>query len=236
MSTSEPNQPPEPPPAPVNLPDAHRGRSRLPLWLKVVYTAFLAVLIPYYLQAYGPTNFLYFCDVALLMAFIALWTESPLWASMPAVGILLPQSLWCADFLAGLVGRHLTGMSAYMFNPGLSLFTRGLSSFHFWLPFLVVFIVWRVGYDRRAFAAWTGLALSLMLVCYFLMPAPPPPPDNPNLPVNINYVYGPSDDQPQHWMPPLAYLALLMCTLPLAIYLPTHLLLSKLFGEPERAG
>ncbi len=52
----------------------------------------------------------------------------------------------------------MTGMSAYMFNPGLSLFTRGLSFFHFWLPFLVLYLVWRLGYDRRAFVAWTGLA------------------------------------------------------------------------------
>ncbi len=64
-----------------------------PLWLKLAYSAFLAVLVPYYLKAYGPTNFLYFCDVALLMALVALWTESPIWASIPAVGILLPQSL-----------------------------------------------------------------------------------------------------------------------------------------------
>jgi len=229
MSTRESDDPRDPGQAPSQVTRALSG-SRIPLWLKLLYTAFLAVLIPYYLRAYGPTNFLYFCDVALLMALVALWTEKPLWASMPAVGILLPQSLWCADFLAGLVGRHVTGMSAYMFNPALSLFTRGLSFFHFWLPLLVIFIVWRLGYDRRAFAAWTALALSLMLVCYFLMPAPPPPADNPNLPVNINYVYGLSDDQPQHWMHPLAYLALLMCTFPLAIYLPTHLLLSKLFA------
>ena len=66
----------------------------------------------------------------------------------------------------------MTGMSAYMFDSHLSLFTRGLSSFHFWLPFLVVFIVWRVGYDRRALASWTALALILMLVCYFFFPAP----------------------------------------------------------------
>jgi hypothetical protein len=215
---------------------ARVSRSRLPLWLKLAYSAFLAVLVPYYLKAYGPTNFLYFCDVALLMALVAVWTESPMWASIPAVGILLPQSLWCADFLGGLFGHYVTGMSAYMFNPGLSLFTRGLSFFHFWLPFLVLYLVWRLGYDRRAFVAWTGLALSLMLVCYFWMPAPPPPADNPNLPVNINYVYGLSDDKPQHWMPPLAWLALLMCALPLVIYLPTHLLLSKLFRSPIHKG
>src|SRR5215207_5400620 len=99
--------------------------SRIPLWVKLAYTAFVAVLVPYYWKAYGPTNFLYFCDVALLMALFALWMENSLLASMPTVGILLPQMLWCADFFGGLVGKPITGMTAYMFNPELTLFTRG---------------------------------------------------------------------------------------------------------------
>jgi hypothetical protein len=46
--------------------------SRLPLWTKLAYTAFVAVLVPHYWQAYGPTNFLYFCDIALLLAVVAM--------------------------------------------------------------------------------------------------------------------------------------------------------------------
>jgi len=203
---------------------------RIPLWVKLVYSAYVAVLVPYYWAAYGPTNFLYFCDVALLMALAAMWAESPLLASMPAVGILVPQALWCADFLAELVGLHLTGMTGYMFDPNLVLLTRGLSFFHFWLPFLLVWLVWRLGYDRRALAGWTGLAWGLVLVCFFLLPPPPAPADDPNKPVNVNYVYGFSDKRPQEWMPAGAYLALLMVVLPLGIFLPTHLLLQKLFG------
>ena len=202
---------------------------RLPLWLKVAYTLFVCVLVPYYWSAYGPTNFLYFCDVALLMAVAALWLESPLLASMPLVGILLPQLLWCADFLGGLVGRPITGMTAYMFNPSLTLFTRGLSFFHFWLPFLLLWIVWRLGYDRRAFPAWTVLAWALMLVCYFFMPPPPAPEETPNLPVNINYVYGFSDDRPQSWMDPRLFFILMTAAMPLLVFLPTHLLLRKFF-------
>src|SRR5204863_2435431 len=102
---------------------------RVPWAVKVLYTAFMAVLVPYYWSAYGPTNFLYFCDVALLMTLAALWLESPLLASMPTVGILLPQMLWCADFFGGLIGRPITGMTGYMFNPELTLVTRALSFF-----------------------------------------------------------------------------------------------------------
>ena len=59
--------------------------SRLPLWSKVAYTAFVAVLVPHYWQAYGPTNFLYFCDIALLLTVVAMWTESALLASACSV-------------------------------------------------------------------------------------------------------------------------------------------------------
>jgi hypothetical protein len=206
----------------------------IPLWLKLAYTAFVVVLVPYYWTTYGPTNFLYFCDVALLMTVPALWLESPLLASMPLVGILVPQLIWQVDFLAGLFGVELTGMTAYMFNENLSLFARGLSFFHFWLPLLLLAIVWRLGYDRRALAGWTVLAWALQLVCYFAMPAPPPSADNPNLPVNINYVYGFSDNAAQTWAPPGVFFALMMIGLPVLVFVPTHFLLRWAF-EKRRA-
>ena len=73
------------------------------------------------------------------------------------------------------------------------------------------------------------LAWVLMLICYFLMPSPPAPADAPNLPVNINYVYGLNAEKPQEWMPPLAYLGLLLVGLPVSAFLPTHLLLGLAF-------
>ena len=50
---------------------AMRPQSVIPMWLKIAYTAFVAVLIPVYWANYGPTNFLYFCDVALLITLYA---------------------------------------------------------------------------------------------------------------------------------------------------------------------
>lgn len=204
-----------------------KGR-RIPLWVKLGLTAFVAVLVPNYWRDYGPTNFLYYCDVSLLMTLAAVWLESPLLASMPAVGILLPQTLWMTDFLCQSAGVPLTGMTAYMFNPKLPLLTRALSFFHFWLPLLLVWLVWRLGYDRRALPAWTGLAWGLILICYFLMPAPPAPLAHPNQPVNINYVYGFSE-HPQTWMPQPLFVAVMMAAMPLLLFIPTHLLLRKLF-------
>lgn len=208
---------------------------RIPMWLKVLYTAFVCVLVPVYWRDYGPTNFLYFCDVAVFFTLAAVWTESSLLVSMPAVGILGPQLLWMVDFLGGCVGLSLTGMTAYMFDEQIPFFTRGLSFFHFWLPILIVWLVWRLGYDRRAFRNWAGLATGLMLICYFAMPAPPGPKENPNLPVNINYVYGLKSDGPQEWLPQGAYLGLMLAGMPLLIYWPTHCLLQKFFRQHRPA-
>lgn len=204
---------------------------RLPLSVKLGFTAFMAVLVPVYWANYGPTNFLYFCDVALFLTLVAVWTESALLASMAAVGIVLPQLIWVLDFAAGLCGVKLLGMTAYMFDEKRSLFLRGLSLFHGWLPFLLLFLVKRLGYDKRAFPAWWALAWALILFCYTFMPAPTPAPGT--APVNINYVHGMSDDAAQTWMPPLAWLATLMAGLPALLYFPTHLALKKWFHRAE---
>src|SRR3984893_2694239 len=87
-----------------------QAANRLPLPFKLAYTAFMAVLIPVYWYYYGPTNFLYFCDVTLIITLVAIWIESPLLVSMCAVGILLPQVYWVIDFTANAVGVSLTGM------------------------------------------------------------------------------------------------------------------------------
>ena len=206
--------------------------SRLPLWLKLAYTAFMAVLLPVYWANYGPTNFLYFCDVALLITLVGIWIESPLLISMCAVGILASQALWVVDFLSNLIGWPLTGMTDYMFAADHSLFLRSLSLFHGWLPFLLVYLVWRLGYDRRGFPAWTVVAWVLVLICFFFMP--PPRPDPGLAPVNINYVWGMSDTVAQAWMPPAAWVAGLIVLLPLLLYAPVHFLLRRVMPKPVR--
>lgn len=150
--------------------DSTRDQARLPLSLRIAFTAFMAVLVPYYWIEHGPTNFVYFCDIALFLTLASVWTQKPIFASMAAVGITLPQLLWQIDFLTQLVGMPLTRMTDYMFNPSISLFARGLSFFHFWLPILLIAIVAKLGYDKRAFWAWTLTAWTAMLTSYFVLP------------------------------------------------------------------
>jgi hypothetical protein len=203
---------------------------RLPLWLKLAYTAFMAVLVPVYWYYYGPTNFLYFCDIALFLTLAGIWLESPLLISMCAVGILAPQALWVVDFALNFFGVSLLGMTDYMFKHENSLFLRGLSLFHGWLPFLLAWLVWQVGYDKRGFWAWTVLAWVVLLICFFLMPPPHP---NPGLtPVNINYVWGPSDNVAQSFVHPYVWLAGMMIGLPLVLFWPVHLILARWAPKP----
>ena len=209
--------------------------SGVPLWIKIAYTAFVAVLVPIYWANYGPSNFLYFCDIALFLTLVALWTENSLLASMAAVGIVLPQLFWCVDFAVGLAGRELTGMTTYMFDPAKPLHLRGLSLFHGWLPFLLLYLVARLRYDRRGLVAWTGLAWLLCLIAFFFLPPAGADLADPNIPINVNYVFGLHDATPQSWMPAGVYLIAWMLTLFVVFYLPTHLVLRRIFSANRRA-
>lgn len=194
----------------------------IPLWIKILSTLFLCVLVPVYWIHWGPRNFLWFSDIALLATAIALWLESALLASMMTLAIALPELAWNADFFGRLVtGRHILGLSGYMFDVRKPLFLRALSLFHVVLPVLLLWTVHRLGYDPRALAFQTVAALVILPVTYALTD----PADN------INWVYGPGR-KPQTWTSPRAYLALVMLFFPVVIYLPTHLLLSALSGRP----
>ncbi|MBY0452997.1 MAG: hypothetical protein K2P92_08180 [Bdellovibrionaceae bacterium] len=207
-------------------------KTKIPLAIKIIYTAFMAVLLPVYLSNYGPTNFLYFCDMALVLTLVGVWLESALLISMCAVGIIGVQAIWVLDFVSTLLGFSLTGMTAYMFEPGTAIFLRGLSLFHGWLPFLLIYLVIKTGYDRRGLFLWTGLAWVLIGICFFLMP--PPNPDAGLTPVNINYVWGLKDAEAQTWMPPYAWLALMFIGLPFVFYWPVHFLLQKYAPSTRR--
>lgn len=222
----------------------------IPLWIKIAYTAFMAMMIPVYLRNYGPTNFLYFCDVAAVMTLAAIWLESSLLLSAALVGAFVPQMLWVIDFFGELIGVHLTGMTSYMFDARKPFFLRFLSFFHFWLVFLLIYLVWCVGYDKRGLVLWTAIAWVLLTVCYVWMPPPSPSMDpitkdflrDPNMPVNINYVYSiTSDEKPQDWMDPNLYFAIYMMILVVGIYPLTHLLCLALIpaqrlGESPSSG
>jgi hypothetical protein len=194
------------------------------LWVKIVYTLYVCVLAPIYLLHYPPSNFLWFSDIALLTTVVALWLESSLLASMMTLAILLPELVWNINFFLRLIfGIDEIGLSSYMFDPHIPLGVRALSLFHVVLPALLVWMVYRLGYDRRALMAQLLMGLVVLPVTY----AVSDPSDN------INWVFGPGT-KPQHQLPPLLYLSLVMIFFPLVIYLPTHWILSRLFRSAAK--
>src|SRR5688572_22352650 len=104
------------------------GARQFPLWLKILYTLYVCLLVPVYWIHYGPANFLWFSDIALLTTVVALWIESPLLASMMALAVALPELAWNIGFFARLIfGVNVGGLSGYMFEPKTPLYLRGLS-------------------------------------------------------------------------------------------------------------
>ena len=190
---------------------------QIPLGIKLGYTLFLLVLVPVYWAHYGPRNFLWFSDIALLTTGATLWLESPLLASMMMLAVLLPELAWNLDFFGRLLtGRTLLGMSAYMFDARLPRHLRALSLFHVPLPIGLVWLVARLGYDGRAWLFQSLLALVVLPVTYWLTdPAE-----------NVNWVHGLG--RPQAALPPWAYLSLLIVAFSLVLYLPPHIVFSYL--------
>ena len=199
----------------------------LPLWPKLLMTAWLAMLVPVYWRRYGPSNFLWFSDLALIIITAALWLESRLLASIAALAALVPEIGWNIDFLSGLAtGRYPIGIAGYMRGPRLPRWLRGLSLFHIPLVPLLLWLIRRLGYDRRALPVQTSVTLIVLPLSRVLSK----PQDN------INWVYG-FGDRPQTLLPPRLYLALLMLGVPLLILLPTHAALSRWRGITRgRAG
>jgi hypothetical protein len=193
----------------------------VPLWLKLAYTAMTAVVLVIYWRKYGPANFLWFSDIALIGSTLALWLESSLIASTLAVGVLLPEALWNLSYFGRLLtGRRITGLTDYMFERERPLWLRALSLFHVPLSVVLLWLVWRLGYDPRALPIMLGLAWVVLPVCYFFT--------DPYK--NINWVVGPGGEGVRTRMHPLAYLALLMFAVVPAVCLATHLLFLWLFA------
>jgi len=196
----------------------------IPLWLKVGYSLFVCLLVPIYWRHYGPVNFLWFSDIALLALAPALWLESPLLVSMMALAVLLPEVAWNVEYFLRLAtGIRTAGLTDYMFDRRIPRAIRSLSLFHVVLPPLLIWLLWRLGYDERALLWQSLLAAAVLPLSYRF--------SNPD--ENVNWVYG-FAAKPQSLIPKPAYVMLLVVLFPLVVYLPTHGLLRMLFGNATR--
>lgn len=192
---------------------------QIPLWLKIGYTLFVCVLIPVYWGHYGPGNFLWFSDMALLMAVGAIWLESPLLTSMVALAVVLLDLAWNLDFLGHLItGKSTIGLSSYMFDSKVGLHIRLLSLFHVFFPVMIVWMLTRLKYDSDALLPQTVLAWVLFPLAYFFS----------RRSENVNWVHG-FGNTPRRWLPAPLHVVLLMIVFPIIIYLPGHFLFKAIF-------
>ena len=193
---------------------------RLPLWLKILWTMWVIVWVPLSWRQYGAQNFLYFCDLGNFFIVVGLWLESPLIFSWQATGLLLFQTLFALD-LAGalLTGKHWIGGTEFMFDAHLPLALRLLSLFHVITPPLLLWAIWRLGYDQRG---WWLQTLTTWIV------------------VPINYLWGSEQDvnwarglcfREQHVIAGWSYLLLYLIVVPALVYWPTHFLLQCWAGR-----
>ena len=195
--------------------------SDFPLPLKLGQTAFVAVLVPTYWRHYGPGNFLWFSDVALLLSVPALWSGSRLLASTQAIAVAVPEGVWTIDFAIGLLrGRTAVGLAEYMFDRRLPRPLRALSLFHLWLPALFGWMACRIGYDRRALPAQTLFGSGVLVASYLL-----------TLPQeNVNWVFGIAGAEKRRRLGRLVAALLLF---PLLFYAPAHVAFARMCAPGE---
>jgi hypothetical protein len=201
-------------------------KTAISMWVKIPYTLFVCVLVPVYWVKNGPANFLWGSDIALLVVLFALWFENSLAASMMAVGTLLVEIVWNIDYVVRLifgVDAISIGGTRYMFDADTEIWLRGLSLFHVFLPIVVLYVLHRLGYDRRALK-WEIALAWLVLPLSYLIGSPEE---------NINFVWG-FGQEPQSLMPGPMYVASLMILFPVLVFYPTHLVLSRLFTDASR--
>jgi hypothetical protein len=196
---------------------------RLPLWLKVAWTVWLVAWAPIYWKHYGLQNFLFFCDIGNVLIGIGLWLESPLIFSWQACSLLFLQTLYSVDLAGALASRHhWIGGTEYMFDPNLPLFVRLFSLFHVVTPPLLLWAIWRLGYDPRGWKWQTVTAWIVVPINYFWRPE-----------YDVNWARGPFFRE-QHVVPGWAYLAGYLVAVTLFVYWPTHRMLAWWTGKRGR--
>jgi hypothetical protein len=189
---------------------------RIPLWIKVAWSAGVIVWIPLYWRQYGAQNFLFFCDLGNLLMLAGLWLESSLIFSWQGCSLLVFQSLFVFDLAGAMVsGRHWIGGTEFMFDGQIPLVVRLLSLFHVVTPPLLLWGIQRLGYDARGWKLATMTAWVVVPINYFWRPQ-----------CDVNWARGPFFHE-QHFLPGMVYVVGYLIVVPAVIYFPTHLLIGR---------
>ncbi|MGD1209975.1 MAG: hypothetical protein ABR973_01295 [Candidatus Acidiferrales bacterium] len=192
------------------------------MWFRWTAMLWLTFWFAAYWRTWGPANFLHFCDIAVILGCIGVASNSALLISSQAVASLLVDTTWALDVAWKLLfGRHLIGGTEYLWDAHYPLWARLLSLFHLVMPVLMLWALHRLGYDRRGLPLQLGIALAGFIASRFTSPAE-----------NMNYAFA---DPFFHraWGPAPVHIAVIFLFMLFAVYLPTHLLLKRLFQPPQ---
>ncbi|HEX7044377.1 MAG TPA: hypothetical protein VF203_07165 [Burkholderiales bacterium] len=183
--------------------------------------AVAAFALLYTIQTAG--SFLWFLEAALGAAFLALWLESRLLASIAALAALLPQLAWDIGFTARLLGSaDPLGLAAPAFIPGASWSARAVAFVHFGFPVVLLWMLVRLGYDARALRVQTLLTWLTLALSYGLAETAAS-----RIPGSL----GVGDNLARAWLPGPFWLLVAMLAYPLLVYVPTHFVLRALCGR-----
>jgi hypothetical protein len=191
------------------------SRQKIPLWIKLSYTLMALIIFPIYLYKYGAINFIWFSDIAFFIMVPALWFKSRIISSMMAIGVLPIETLWLVSLLSG--GAFL-GVANYMFDTELPLWLRFLSFYHFAVIAVIIYMIYRFGYDKRALIPQIFLSMFVIFMTRLFS----------DKSENINMIYRPEDIYP--YISEQIYSYLMPVILIIVFIIPTHYLLKKFFS------
>lgn len=138
-------------------------------WLGALW---LAVYLPTYQSAYGTLNFLFLCNIGVILTAVGLIVRSRLLISSQAVAAPVIALAWAIDAVWKLAtGDYLYGGTSYMWDASVPLFARLLSLYHVAWPLVLWWVLRRIGYDPRGWPLQAGIAALALLVGRWVAPA-----------------------------------------------------------------
>lgn len=191
--------------------------------LRFVGIVWLLVYVPAYAAAYPLSNFLFLCNLGVVLTALGLIVGSKLLVSSQAVAAPVIGLAWALD--AGwrvLTGQFLYGATAYMWDPQYPLFTRILSLYHLVWPLLLLWCLARAGYDRRGWPLQSAIAATGLVVSRLATE----PIDNVNFAFRDPFFGRELGPAPVH-------LSFVVLVLSVIAYGATHALLRRTFRTPE---
>src|SRR5262245_45804145 len=139
--------------------------------MRWIALAWLLIWGTCYARVWGWANFLHLCDIAVILTCAGLWRGNSLLISMQAISSIVPSLFWDLDFAWRLFsGNHLIGGTEYMWNAQFPLAARLLSLFHVAWPVLLLWVLAKVGYDKRALQLQTVLAVVVLIASRCMQP------------------------------------------------------------------